>query len=61
MEKDEEGAACLSMENFTSHLNLPMNYIEPDKDVRVYSGSKPRKLENLFCLNFFRYAVNFIS
>lgn len=57
-----KGLSVLAWEVFTSHLNLPVNYIGPDKDVRVYSGSKPRKLVNLFCLHFFRkYAVNFIS
>lgn len=57
-----KGLSVLAWKLFTSHLNLRLNYIEPDKDVRVYSGSKPRKLVNLFCLHFFRnYAVNFIS
>lgn len=57
-----KGLSVLVWQIFTSHLNLPLNYIEPEKDVRVYSGSKPRKLVNLFCLDFFRkYAVNFIS
>lgn len=57
-----KGLSVLAWKFFTSHLNLPLKYIEPEKDVRVYSGSKPRKLVNLFCLDFFRkYAVNFIS
>lgn len=57
-----KGLSVLAWRIFTSHLNLPLNCVEPDEDVRVYSGSKPRKLVNLFCLHFFRkYAVNSIS
>lgn len=57
-----QGLCVLAWKIFTSHLNIPLNYIKPEKDVQVYSGLKPRKLVNLFLLNSFRkYAVNFIS
>lgn len=39
-----KGLSVLAWKLFTSHLNLRLNYIEPDKDVWVYSGQSPGNL-----------------
>lgn len=48
--KMRKGLSVLAWKIFTFHLDLPLNRIEPHKDVCVYPGSKPRKLVSLFLL-----------